>query len=194
MEISQEMLRQLMQTSRVPTRVVSSDIIAQALEENGWVKSIAGDAEFNKAVSAIQAMFSSGRGLLVTGDAGCGKTQLISAIRDWLNSGTLNWMYCKEPKDVNYMRYDDDAIKGDVFVDDIGCEEIIREYGNIVDVVGDYIQRYHYRGNGRFIATTNLNSQQINERYGARCLDRLLEMCVVLKLNGKTKRERIVYA
>lgn len=194
MEISQEMLRQLMQTSRVPTRVVSSDIIAQALEENGWVKSIAGDAEFNKAVSAIQAMFSSGRGLLVTGDAGCGKTQLMSAIRDWLNSGTLNWMYCKEPKDVNYMRYDDDAIKGNVFVDDIGCEEIIREYGNIVDVVGDYIQRYHYRGNGRFIATTNLNSQQINERYGARCLDRLLEMCVVLKLNGKTKRERIVYA
>ena len=194
MEISQEMLRQLMQTSRVPTRVVSSDIIAQALEENGWVKSIAGDAEFNKAVSAIQAMFSSGRGLLVTGDAGCGKTQLISAIRDWLNSGTLNWMYCKEPKDVNYMRYDDDAIKGNVFVDDIGCEEIIREYGNIVDVVGDYIQRYHYRGTGRFIATTNLNSQQINERYGARCLDRLLEMCVVLKLNGKTKRERIVYA
>ena len=194
MEISQEMLRQLMQTSRVPTRVVSSDIIAQALEENGWVKSIAGDAEFNKAVSAIQAMFSSGRGLLVTGDAGCGKTQLMSAIRDWLNSGTLNWMYCKEPKDINYMRYDDDAIKGNVFVDDIGCEEIIREYGNIVDVVGDYIQRYHYRGTGRFIATTNLNSQQINERYGARCLDRLLEMCVVLKLNGKTKRERIVYA
>ena len=194
MEISQEMLRQLMQTSRVPTRVVSSDIIAQALEENGWVKSIAGDAEFNKAVSAIQAMFSSGRGLLVTGDAGCGKTQLMSALRDWLNSDTLNWMYCKEPKDVNYMRYDDDAIKGNVFVDDIGCEEIIREYGNIVDVVGDYIQRYHYRGNGRFIATTNLNSQQINERYGARCLDRLLEMCVVLKLNGKTKRERIVYA
>lgn len=194
MEISQEMLRQLMQTSRVPTRVVSSDIIAQALEENGWVKSIAGDAEFNKAVSAIQAMFSSGRGLLVTGDAGCGKTQLMSAIRDWLNSGTLNWMYCKEPKDINYMRYDDDAIKGNVFVDDIGCEEIIREYGNIIDVVGDYIQRYHYRGTGRFIATTNLNSQQINERYGARCLDRLLEMCVVLKLNGKTKRERIVYA
>ena len=194
MEISQEMLRQLTQTSRVPTRMVSSDIIAQALEENGWVKSIAGDAEFNKAVSAIQAMFSSGRGLLVTGDAGCGKTQLMSALRDWLNSDTLNWMYCKEPKDINYMRYDDDAIKGNVFVDDIGCEEIIREYGNIIDVVGDYIQRYHYRGTGRFIATTNLNSQQVNERYGARCLDRLLEMCVVLKLNGKTKRERIVYA
>lgn len=194
MEISQEMLRQLTQTSRVPTRMVSSDIIAKNLEKHGWVKSIAGDAEFNKAVSAIQAMFSSGRGLLVTGDAGCGKTQLMSALRDWLNSDTLNWMYCKEPKDINYMRYDDDAIKGNVFVDDIGCEEIIREYGNIIDVVGDYIQRYHYRGTGRFIATTNLNSQQINERYGARCLDRLLEMCVVLKLNGKTKRERIVYA
>lgn len=194
MEISQEMLRQLMQTSRVPTQMVSSDIIAKNLEKHGWVKSIAGDAEFNKAVSAIQAMFSSGRGLLVTGDAGCGKTQLMSALRDWLNSDTLNWMYCKEPKDINYMRYDDDAIKGNVFVDDIGCEEIIREYGNIIDVVGDYIQRYHYRGTGRFIATTNLNSQQVNERYGARCLDRLLEMCVVLKLNGKTKRERIVYA
>lgn len=174
--------------------MVSSDAISMALSSNGWLQSVAGKEDYDKAVRAIRAMFENGRGLFVTGAAGCGKTKLISAIRRWMNRGTTNWMYCKDHKDLEYMRsQEDENITGNVYVDDIGCEEIIHEYGNIVDVVGDYIQRYYYRGTGRFIATTNLKSEEINERYGARCLDRILEMCVVLKLNGGTKRERMVF-
>lgn len=89
---------------------------------------------------------------------------------------------------------DCDALNDTVFIDDIGAEEIIREYGNVVDVIGDFVQRYHYRGKGRFMATSNLNSQQLNERYGGRVLDRIMEMCVVLRLDGKSKRERIIFA
>ena len=58
--------------------------------------------------------------------------------------------------------------------------------------MGDFIQRYHYKGKGRLMVTTNLNSSQINERYGGRVLDRLLEMCVVYKMSGNSKRERVV--
>ena len=117
----------------------------------------------------------------------------MRAVQRWLNPRTLNWVYVKEPADIEYMRSkDDDILKANVYVDDIGCEEIIREYGNVVDVVGDFTQRYHYRGEGRFFATTNLNSEEINQRYGTRMLDRILEMCVVMKFDGKTKRERIV--
>lgn len=163
------------------------------IQAHGWKREVAGK-DFDKALVAIDAMFRTGRGLFLTGDAGCGKTHLMRALQEWLNPRTLNWMYCKEPSDIAYMRNrDDDNIESTVYVDDIGCEEIVREYGNTVDVVGDYIQRYHYRGKGRFFATTNLNSTQINERYGTRCLDRILEMCVVLKLDGKSKRERIVF-
>jgi len=169
-------------------------VIGKWLEHGGWMRSVAGEEDFNKAVAAIDAMFKTGRGLFLTGSAGCGKTQLMQAIKHWLNPGSLNWMYCKEKDDLEYMRCrDTDCITGNVYIDDIGCEEIVKEYGNVVDIVGDYIQRYHYRGNGRFIATTNLDSQQINERYGTRCLDRILEMCVVLKFTGKTKRERVVF-
>ena len=184
---------QQMQTTRVKALKVSSDVVAKHLEACGFSRDIAGPDDFDKAVRAVCAMFEHGRGLFLTGAAGCGKTQLMRAVQRWLNPHTLNWVYVKEPADIEYMRSrDDDILKTNVYVDDIGCEEIIREYGNVVDVVGDFTQRYHYRGEGRFFATTNLNSEEINQRYGTRMLDRILEMCVVMKFDGKTKRERIV--
>ena len=184
---------QQMQTTRVKALKVSSDVVTKHLEACGFSRDIAGLDDFDKAVRAVCAMFEHGRGLFLTGAAGCGKTQLMRAVQRWLNPRTLNWVYVKEPADIEYMRSkDDDILKANVYVDDIGCEEIIREYGNVVDVVGDFTQRYHYRGEGRFFATTNLNSEEIIQRYGTRMLDRILEMCVVMKFDGKTKRERIV--
>lgn len=186
-------MQKLAQTTRVKALKVSSDVVARHLEACGFSRDIAGPDDFDKAVRAVCAMFEHGRGLFLTGAAGCGKTQLMRAVQRWINPHTLNWVYVKEPADIEYMRSrDDDILKANVYVDDIGCEEIIREYGNVVDVVGDFTQRYHYRGEGRFFATTNLNSEEINQRYGTRMLDRILEMCVVMKFDGKTKRERIV--
>lgn len=173
---------------------MSSEKIAALLEKFGWLKSVAGDNDFDRAVSAIVAMYASGRGLFLTGDAGCGKTQLLRAMQKIMGLDNYSWFYCKESSDMDALRpSDSDALGGTVFIDDIGSEEIVREYGNTVDVVGNFIQLYHYRGKGRFMATTNLNSQSINDRYGGRILDRILEMCVVLKLNGKSKRQRMVF-
>lgn len=182
-----------MQTTRVPVLKISSETVARNLEKGGFLRSVAGNEEFDKAVKAVVLMFESGRGLFVTGDAGCGKTQLLMALRKWLRPCTsLVWYYCKEEKDVCALRWDDDALNDIVFIDDIGCEEIIREYGNVVDVIGDFTQKYHYRGAKRYMASTNLNSERLNERYGMRFLDRVMEMCVVLKMGGKSKRERLI--
>lgn len=182
-----------MQTTRVPALKVSSETIAKNLEKGGFLRSVAGDEEFDKAVRAVALMFESGRGLFITGDAGCGKTQLLKALRKWLRPCTnLVWYYCKEPTDINSLRRDEDVLNDIVFVDDIGCEEIIKEYGNTVDVIGDFTQRYHYRGANRYMGSTNLDSNSLNDLYGMRFLDRIMEMCVVLKMNGESKRERLI--
>lgn len=178
----------------MPTRSVSSEVVASCLEKNGWLRSVAGDEDFDKAVKAIIKMYETGRGLFLTGAAGCGKTKLITAMKQILNISSMQVFYCKNKKDVSDLRFNyEEFLPQSIVVDDIGAEEIIREYGNVVDVVGDFVQHYHYRGRGRFLATSNLNSQQINERYGGRVLDRILEMCVVMKLNGRSKRERIIF-
>jgi DNA replication protein DnaC len=79
-----------------------------------------------------------------------------------------------------------------IYIDDIGCEEKIKDYGNTIDVVSDFIQLYHQFGKGVLFATTNLSSAKLNERYDSRVVDRLLDMCVVYAMKGESKRERIV--
>lgn len=183
----------LMPTTRVQALMISSDVVEARLIAHGFDKNIAG-ADFGLAVKAIVAMFKTGRGLFVAGEAGCGKTRLLSALKSWLNKSSPLWFYCKDSEDMARLRElsSNNPEVANVYVDDIGSEEIIKEYGNTIDVVGDFVQRYHYRGKGRFFASTNLNSTSLNNLYGMRTLDRILEMCVVLKMNGATKRERIV--
>lgn len=188
-----DILRQ-MQTTRVPVRQVSSDTVARLLEANGWLKSVAGEDDFATAVKAVVAMYATGRGLFITGEAGNGKTQLLKALHRIMGASSYQWYYCKERRDLALLRpQDSDAFKKSVFIDDIGAEEIIKEYGNKVDVIGDFIQLYHYRGKGRFMATTNLTSDKVNETYNGRVFDRLLEMCVILGLRGASKRKCIIF-
>ena len=139
-------------------------------------------------------MFEKSRGLFLTGPAGCGKTALLKSLNRLMKKGDKsNWIYCKERDDIEYLRSRDaEWLNDTLWLDDIGVEEVVKEYGNTIDVIGDAIQMYHYRGRGRLMVSTNLNSQGLNEKYGTRTLDRILEKCVVLKFNGKSKRERIV--
>ena len=188
-----------------------SEKVADALDRLGWKREIAGEDDFSKAVEAITKMFHQGKGLLITGEAGVGKTELMKVLaKKILHIDPTNWYYCKEQSDMDLLRGSNcEALRWSVILDDIGSENISKEYGNRIDIVGDFIQRYHYRGNGRFLATTNLHSSryvkdangnlidkykfdQLNELYGGRVIDRLFEMCVVLRLTGKTKRERMI--
>lgn len=179
---------------------VSSDVVAARLERAGWLRSIAGDKDFSLAVSAITDAINSGRGLLISGAAGAGKTALAKAMVMFFRH-EHSFLYCKDPKHMGWIRRSREFYYNrDVILDDIGVEDIIHEYGNVIDVVGDFIQMYHLNGRGMFVATTNLHATRvdgvdgINEKYGGRVLSRLLEMCVVLKLSGQDKRERKVYA
>ena len=177
-----------------PKQTISSKKIRAYLEKMGWRESVAGEDDFSNAANAISTMFSTGRGLFITGHAGCGKTFLMRIVKTLVRSELPSWYYCKSREDLDCLARPDRLLFGtNVFIDDMGSEEIRKEFGNTIDIVGDFIQKYHASGTGRLFVTTNHPSGELNEIYGMRVLDRILEMCVVLKLNGKSKRERIVF-
>ena len=72
---------------------------------------------------------------------------------------------------------------------DMSILDVVQKYP---DTVGVFIQTYHLRGKGRFIGTTNMNAKDLGVKYGSRIVDRLLEMCVVMRFDGASKRERII--
>lgn len=178
---------------------VSSDVteakIGKFLEQHGWLRSVAGDKDFDLACRALKQAHYTKRGIFVAGKPGCGKTTLFEVLRKNYKGGLL---YCKEATDLHIMRNitkDPNSYlceTKNIFIDDLGCEEIMKEYGNTIDIVGDFIQILHNRFNGRVFISSNNGLKWMNERYGGRVMDRVLEMCVCFQMEGGSKRERMI--
>jgi len=81
-----------------------------------------------------------------------------------------------------------------LMIDDLGTEDNINDFGNKTNVIQDLIEeRYEsfkkYKLPNLFI-TTNLTKDQLIERYGARSIDRLLEMLNVYIFDSELKSLR----
>lgn len=180
------------QDTKKASSTISSEVVARMLDACGYTESVAGD-EFGKSVRAVKTCIDSGMGLLISGDVGCGKTCLLKALAKWSKVGPLGWIYVKDPQRMSHLRGSPEYFYSrSIFIDDIGSETKIHEYGNTVDIVGDFIQLYHEFGRGKLYASTNLSSAGLNERYDSRVVDRLLDMCVVYVMKGDSKRRRVV--
>ena len=170
--------------------------IERYLESNGWTRKIAGDADFGAALLAIEQMAATGKGLIVSGEYGVGKTALASlaarafgggvfkvrlAIPDDLDRLTRSWQeyYLENPYAQN------------AWLDDLGAENPVSDYGIRLERAGDFIVTWHelHRTGTRLIVTTNLTTSELDARYGGRVLSRLKDLCVPLRLVGGDKRK-----
>ena len=180
--------------TRKPDQTPSRRNWAQALERGGFLRSVAGDEDFAAAEHAFDLMSTSGKGIIVTGEYGVGKTQLARAIianmtrppvcvtlTDTVDTDKLSKEWIR-----NYRLY-----SRSVFLDDLGAEKPTNEYGVITDPAADFIVNYHAHWNGAslIIITTNLTTDEIDARYGGRVLSRLKDLCVPLHLTGEDKRK-----
>jgi DNA replication protein DnaC len=131
----------------------------------------------------------------IIGDVGTGKTTIMgAAARDMPNSWwTSAEEFCDDVKAAIGRKIDPDALEQAtakktrrLYLDDLGVERPT-EF-NIVAIT-TLLKRRFDRGLPTWI-TTNLTGEEIAERYSARIADRIFGACRVLKLDGKSRRER----
>jgi len=197
-------------------------VCAKRLEHFGYTQKVAGDIDFFNAVRAYTrcclATKPKRRGICVQGESGCGKTTLLNAIRAQMSISQRFFrlsqyrdMLALDTHDENNAEWMRGLMRMNVFLDDVGAESDVNDYGVRYNVVTDFIMRYNdereshaeaVRGDrlndrtknfGRLLISTNLTDAQLLEKYGDRVCDRIASLCVILKLKGESKRALDVF-
>lgn len=75
-------------------------------------------------------------------------------------------------------------------IDDLGTEQIATHYGNTMNLMQMLIQQWYELGHPKHF-TTNLNIDELTERYGPRVVDRLKEMCYFIVLDDTNFRDNL---
>lgn len=181
------------------TSKVSSEAIAKWLVHGDVFRPDIAGSDFNLAVRGVTEALNTGKGILITGGVGCGKTLLMRQIFERMKfPSEKRWIDCSDAdghlwvldKTQNPECYRE-QFHMNMFLDDLGTE-VKTEYGRRVDFVSSFIQDYHSVGKKRLFITTNLNAEGIAQTYDDRVIDRIMDMCVVIPFTGKSKRNKVV--
>ena len=136
--------------------------------------------------------------LILSGNAGTGKTTIARAVNDFFNEKGIfsKCLITATDLNENFMLKPDDSDRkfcgGSgcrwLIIDDIGEEQTdVREYGNIrspfINVVAD-----RYDKGLPLMITTNLDFQKLEDKYGVRTADRLRGMAGWIPFNGSSYR------
>lgn len=145
----------------------------------------------------IVAMYEKKSGIILSGNTGCGKTFLFEVMRRILHNQTsihfTKVSVLDVVRDFNvagheiFERWKDK----NVMFDDLGTESKGMYYGDKIEVFEKFIQfRYNLFHQGVITHfTTNLLPDEISNRYGARCMSRLNEMCATIYLPDQDFRK-----
>lgn len=142
-----------------------------------------------------------GQGLFLYGKVGTGKTfffkrmfsrlefantvQLSEAYKS--TGGRINGMFWYE----SYWICDSETDRHSLVIDDLGTEPKTNIYGTVTELLVDVIdQRYRdWQKTGvKTYFTSNLNSKELDVRYGRRATDRIAEMCAAIEFTGNSIR------
>lgn len=146
------------------------------------------------------------KGILLMGNSGVGKTKFMEDFA--LANSKICWGHPNMPSGVGILDCEASSIRRgceklgqtlvemfydhEMFLDDLGAEPkgMINFYGSAFDPIVDILGiRYKVRALSKTHITTNLNMDRIKEFYGNRIWDRLHEMCNILILDGKSRRQ-----
>ncbi|CAL66346.1 ATPase [Christiangramia forsetii] len=138
------------------------------------------------------------KGLLLTGPVGCGKTSLMKLLhflvphqRKYVLMPCRNIVFAFNH--IGYKTIEDYGESSFFCFDDIGVEPMGRHYGKDCNVIGEILlSRYDLflETNLKTHATTNLNAEELEERYGNRVRSRMRELFNLIAFDEKDRDKR----
>jgi len=143
--------------------------------------------------AAMDAIFNC-PGALLMGKKGTGKTLCLElAAKIWGYYRGKYGFISTEKLSLKYSQIGSEAILNldriPLFLDDLGIEEpSYNSYGNKIDAISTLLLM-RYENKAPTFCTTNLNIEQLTERYGDRLSDRFKQMFKIVLFTGESKRK-----
>ena len=129
-----------------------------------------------------------GRGLLITGSCGLGKTLIAKHILPLLIRDSCRRVINIFTAQELNTKIDQILKLHTIYIDDIGTESVSKIYGNVRCTFSELCDAAEQRGKLLMI-TTNLTASELEEKYGERTLDRLRAITKFVAFSGKSLRK-----
>lgn len=131
---------------------------------------------------------NNGRGLLMTGRCGLGKTLIGKHILPLLLQDSCRKITTIVNAQELNARIDEILRLHIISIDDVGTEELSKHYGNVRCAFSELCDAAEQKGK-LLIITTNLTAKELEEKYGERTLDRLKAITKFVPFEGKSLRK-----
>ena len=128
-----------------------------------------------------------GLGLMLIGSNGRGKSVIATKILPLLFREQGYYYAICHANEMNERRKELAQSKI-LCIDDVGVEDIANNYGERINVFMNLMSDVE-RKDKLIVITTNLNQDEMEQRYSTRTTDRINEVCKVISFNGGSMRK-----
>lgn len=129
-----------------------------------------------------------GRGLLITGGCGLGKTLIAKHILPLLLQDSCKKIVSIFSAQELNTKIDDILKLHIICIDDVGTEELAKIFGNVRCAFSELCDAAEQKGK-LLIITTNLTATELEVKYGERTIDRLKAITKFVPFTGKSLRK-----
>ena len=164
-------------------------------------------ADRNEEFNSLEPGWHIDRGILLSGPVGVGKDETFRMLRQYLEflkspyrfKFRIVWEFARPYMKDGYECFSEEMV-GNLYYEELALtdeitgqptREIVNHFGTKILIGSEIINfRYNIFKNTGYQThfSTNLNEDQLEKVYGARCFSRINEMCNIVFLQGKDKR------